>query len=91
MISFASAAVDEQTCRLVKELAESTMGARQAGVDIIDVIETANKTGGKLGALSKAIAIDAYKMPAYSTREYRDKETAEFGTRHYLNCIKSIK
>lgn len=85
------AAIDEKTCLVVKEIAEATMSARQTGVDVVDMINLANETGGKLGTLSKALAIDAYKMPSYSTKEFKDREIAEFGTRHYLNCIKNIK
>lgn len=89
--STSQAAVDEETCLMAKQIAETTMSARQAGVDIVDMINLANKTGGKLGALSKAMAIDAYNMPSYSTQEFKDREIADFGTRHYLNCIKNIK
>lgn len=81
-------AASEETCRTAKEIAESVMSARQSGVDIVNMMDIANKTGGKLGALTKKMAIDAYSFPQFSTEEYRKKGVAEFGTRHYINCIK---
>ena len=87
MISPAVAA-DEATCRMVKDLAESNMKVRQAGIDIIKVLELTDGKSGKLIELDRKLVIDAYKEIAYSTPEYQEKAVREFGTKHYLNCIK---
>lgn len=81
-------AASEETCRTAKEIAESVMSARQSGVDIVQMMDIANKTEGPLGNLTKKMTIDAYSFPQFSTDEYRKKGIAEFGTRHYINCIK---
>ena len=81
-------ATDEATCRMVKELAESNMKVRQAGVDIVKVLELTDGQSGKLVELDRKLTIDAYNEIAYSTPEYQEKAVREFGTKHYLNCIK---
>lgn len=81
-------AADEATCRMVKDLAESNMKVRQAGIDIIKVLELTDGKSGKLIELDRKLVIDAYKEIAYSTPEYQEKAVREFGTKHYLNCIK---
>lgn len=87
MISPAIAA-DEATCRMVKDLAESNMQVRQAGVDIVKVLALTDGKSGKLVELDRKLTIDAYNEIAYSTPEYQEKAVREFGTKHYLNCIK---
>lgn len=83
-------AVDKETCLVVKGLAEAVMGARQAGVDVSDMMAITTENP-KMNKLQQGLIVDAFSFPAYSTKDFREKEVREFGARHYLNCIKSTK
>lgn len=83
-------AVDKETCLAVKGLAEAVMSARQAGVDVSDMMATTTENP-KMNKLQQGLIVDAFSFPAYSTKDFREKEVREFGARHYLNCLKSTK
>jgi len=71
-------------CPSVIELAEQIMSARQAGVSMAELMEVMeNKYQQKL-------VLEAYQIPLYTTQEYRDSETTEFGNKHGVACYEAM-
>lgn len=82
--AYALSEKDRDFCATLSELARSSMGMRQVGVEIVDAMATANSDIGR------HMIIDAYSRPAYYTEEVRERAEREFATEYYIYCIKSF-
>ena len=71
-------------CPTVVELAEQIMSARQAGVSIAKMMEVMSNE------FQRKLVLEAYQVPVYTTQEYRDSETTEFGNRQGVACYEAM-
>ena len=74
-------------CAELASTAESLMQARQAGVDLVKVLEVTQRIhpGGEMDFL----VIEAWETPYYSTPSNQQREVTEFKNKIMLQCIKS--
>lgn len=70
-----------QDCKMIGDLAEKTMEARQVGVPMSKMMEIA-----KDDRLLKSIIIDAYKKPRFSTDEFQRSATVDFRADWEVAC-----
>lgn len=86
----------KQICDSVVTFSESAMQARLAGVPIksfLARLESANNGSDaavKINKIYTAVAMDAYRKPNYSTREYREEAIREFALANYLACVDAV-
>ncbi len=74
-------AAQAQDCKMIGDLAEKTMEARQVGVPMSKMMEIA-----KDDRLLKTIIIDAYKKPRFSTDEFQRSATVDFRADWEVAC-----
>lgn len=81
-------AVSENQCRDLKKMAEMIMGARLAGIDILDVIDAMDRIKEKEGThfLVMSMIESAYSEPAYNVPKLKEQAIKDFGVRYYLAC-----
>lgn len=70
-----------QDCKMIGDLAEKTMEARQVGVPMSKMMEIA-----KDDRLLKSIILDAYKKPRFSTEEFQRSATVDFRADWEVAC-----
>lgn len=70
-------------CKASSGLAESIMGARQSGVEMSKMMETATTD------LAKRLVISAFEHPRMSVEENRAEMSRDFSNDVYLECIKA--
>jgi hypothetical protein len=78
-----SAAAD--TCTEIASMAEAVMKNRQAGVDVVVMMDIANKSEVK--DIATQMIIEAYKRRAYRTEQYQLEAVREFKNEVYLICL----
>jgi len=78
------AEAEQATCKDVQDMANSIMGARQAGAPMSKLYEIAD--GNKL---LEHMVIAAYEQPQYATDEYQQKAVKRFADKYFLSCIKA--
>jgi hypothetical protein len=83
-----NARAETSFCKQVETLAESVMTARQKGVPLSKIIEIAEES--EIGDTIRAMAMEAYSGPAYSTREYQDRKIRQFTDDWYLACLRKL-
>lgn len=76
---------DKVTCEQMANVASVLMDARQKGVDIVEIVDIAKKTGVVDGMMP--IIKAAYEVPEYSTPEIQRKAVRQFRERAYLTCL----
>ena len=82
--AYALSEKDQDFCATFSELARSSMGMRQMGVEIVDAMSVSNTDIGR------HMIIDAYSRPVYYTEEMQKRAKSEFATEYYNYCIKSF-
>lgn len=81
--SLATAADDwKKRCSSMGDLAEQIMGARQDGIAMSKMIETAQ------GQLTETMIMGAYERPRYNTEANRKREIGDYRDAWYLRCVK---
>lgn len=70
-------------CKSISKLAESIMSARQNGVPMSEAMDISSDT------LVRALVEDAYKKPALSTPEFKQKLIRDFADSAYSICWKT--
>lgn len=81
----------ETGCHELGEMSKSVMLARQAGVPISKVLDTAkrNSPDPVVLQLLKAIIIEAYEKPRFDTEAIKERVISEFGNSVEVACLKS--
>lgn len=72
-----------ELCKDIGGLAKSIMQARQSGAPAHDLIEILGDDNESL----RAIVIDAYSTPMFSTDEFKNREVTKFMNKWYLGCL----
>ncbi|EPL3364292.1 hypothetical protein MW728_000512 [Acinetobacter baumannii] len=86
-----SAESHEKNCRMLMEMAEGVMEAKQNGMSLSQALNINDETQEKLKnksmhKLMQLIIIDAYKQPSYSTPSIKKEQLNEFSAKYYLGC-----
>lgn len=77
----------EGLCPLFGDIAQVVMELRQDGMIISDVMAVIPEDTKTFGSL---IVIEAYKVPHYSTQEYKDRAVVDFRNVMELLCYTSM-
>lgn len=80
-----TAPTNTQVCLQYKETAEIIMTARQQGQDIGKVLELRPDS-----ELFTAMVLQAYGQSRYQTATYQADAIREFGTAHFVACMKTL-
>jgi len=75
-------------CGNVADAAELIMEARQNGVPMRDMMETAVESGVDL---LPHLVEDAYSRPGYATERHQQKAVLDFTDQWYLGCIRAMR
>lgn len=77
------------SCEVLETLARSIMTARQDGVSMKSMVETATEGNPNEGTVkgTKMMITDAFNTPRYNSFEYRDKAINEFANKYYRVCV----
>ncbi len=88
IITSPAIAISEDQCRVMKEVAEGIMDARQAGIDILDVTDAMDSVKTKKGVdyLVKSMIKSAYLEPVYNVPKLKEQVIKDFGVSYYLAC-----
>ena len=78
---FSVQAEEEDYCESIGELATVIMQNRQKGVDLSKMLALAKDNDGV-----KAIVLDAYNSPRYSTDTYKNDAISDFSNKWVLAC-----
>ena len=73
-------------CTSYAELAQTVMGARQAGVPLAKLLETSTNVEAFSG-----LFMMAYEYPAYHSPEMQEKTISDFYASEFIACMKEIK
>lgn len=76
---------DAEVCKMFSDTAGRVMIIRQEGVDMSDIYTALD------GEMHKALVIEAYKVPRYSTKKSQRREVEEFKNKAFMGCIKIFK
>lgn len=88
----ANSITGEQICPSIGELAENIMNNRQLDLPMDKVMGIANAVEDEAAkAMTRALIMDAYTRPAFSSGEYRLRATAQFKNEMLLECYKAFK
>ena len=82
-----AAAKDTKNCDLAGKLAETIMKQRQNGRDMAEMMTMAEEFA-PLQGLWRALVIEAYGKPRFSTHEYQERAAQDFKNTVYLACYK---
>lgn len=78
----------ERFCPAIENLATQIMLARQAGVPMGTMMQTANRMDGRVKQLNIALIMKAFEGPQYSTKEFQRRAATEFASASMLKCYK---
>ena len=73
-------------CASLSETAATVMEVRQMGYPMSKLMEAAERDG----ALARALVIEAYRQPRYSSDGYKENAIKDFANEVYLQCIEII-
>lgn len=74
-------------CTSISEMAKSTMDARQQEVSMAKLMAAMKSPDESSNNFIYEVVKDAYKSPAYSSEEYRDKESRRFENKWFAFCL----
>jgi hypothetical protein len=83
-IASAQEPTGQQLCASFGDLAETIMQNRQNGVPMSKMMDATDLE------LARAIILDAYKLPRFSSEDYQEKQTADFRNEVELECYKHM-
>jgi hypothetical protein len=89
-ISFAINKEAIDTAKRVSEYAEVIMKARQNGAPIASMIDINHKQGASYAGASDlldSMTIEAYKIPQYSSPEFKKKAITDFKNKWYIKTL----
>ena len=90
LVSLAPAANASPVCNALSELAESVMQARQAGVDMSDMYQSASEgESEKINNIHRQLVRMAFSIPAYNTPEFKDREIRDFKNKAFATCVEA--
>lgn len=75
----------QDLCREMSALAETTMGARQEGVRMADLMDRTRD--GEVGDYSRALITEAYRRPRFQSDEHQQRSIVDFANEVYHACI----
>ena len=78
---FSVQAEEKHFCTSIGELATVVMQKRQEGIDLSKMLALAKDNDGV-----KAIVLDAYNSPRYSTDTYKNDAISHFSNKRVLAC-----
>ena len=79
-----------EICVSIGQLGKTIMERRQEGTDIGKMLELAQTFETQTERdITKAIIMDAYKQPQYSSQDYRDNAAIEFYNSIVVGCLQS--
>ena len=73
-------------CTASSSLARTIMKVRQNGMDLSTALEAVSDN-----EFAKAIVIDAYKKPRYSSEKYQKRAITEFGNENMIACLEAME
>ncbi len=80
----------EAICPEIANLAMTIMSARQTGVPIETLMQAADQDVEQMYEdLAKAMIMDAYSAPRYSSEEFQQQAITEFGNAVSVACYSS--
>lgn len=79
----------ESFCANVSKAAGAIMQKRQENVDISKLMATLPEEG-QVRKILKAIIIDAYNSPSYSTEKYKREAVMKFKNAVYIDCFEAM-
>ena len=82
----ATATAEETYCVAMSSVAENVMRARQAGVDIIAMVNLA-KDAGEIKDVFTLLIEEAYSRTQFNTEQNKHRGMMEFKNDFYLACI----
>lgn len=90
IFSCSTMAMSESQCRSFKKTAEMIMDSRQADVDILDLVDAADRIKEKEGTHDVVMFMieSAYSKPVYNTSKLKEQAIKDFGLIQYLTCLK---
>ncbi len=85
------AKADDDVCTAVGEMSQSILEARYAGVPLSKAIATANvATEGPIRDYIRAVVMDAYKQPAYTSRDFQRQAVLDFRNTWEVACYEAF-
>ena len=76
-------------CEAVDRLAKSIMEARQSGAALSDMLKVLDGPNNKTtGPFVRAVVMEAFEQPRYSTESMQQKTITEFANQQMLMCVK---
>lgn len=78
-------------CESAGLLAESIMEVRQAGGSLSSMMEPSDSQSPGFREIHRAMIIEAYDEPGYSSESVRQRVIADFRDRWHLLCLKDTK
>lgn len=88
LASSSASAID--LCVQMSELSETIMGARQKGVDIIQMLTVVDKMESVDPAFFKGLIVTAYETPLYHSVGGKNSAIQEFKTTVFIECYKRL-
>jgi hypothetical protein len=86
----ASETARQETCVLLERFADTVMHAKQAGLPLTEIMGLLATTKSEaLRVIGRAMTLDAYEQPDYSTQGYKDQQRTEFKTKWAVTCYKA--
>ena len=83
-------AIAADICGNLSSLAATVMRGGQAGVSMKIQMDVFNQDKFSLTkGLGRALIIEAYERPRYSTKKYQQREIENFRDKVYLRCVKT--
>ena len=80
---------DAEACKMVSQIAEKIMTARQVGVPMANAMDVMIDSPGVLGNAGKVLVEMAYEVPRFQTEEFQHREVVEFGNQAYSMCLRA--
>ena len=78
---------DYDRCKVVSSFAEAIMSARQSGVTYSKLYEITVDSKDGTAPLARLMIKGAFETSKYSTKEYQDQKSKEFGNLFFNLCI----
>lgn len=92
LLAGSAAAQDEadagEFCDSLHSLSTSLMRARQNGVSMATMMQSIR--GRASEEFLRALVIEAYEVPRYSSDEYRGRAVEDFANDQYLTCVRTM-
>lgn len=89
MVLSAPSSDDLEHCKVMSEIANAVMGARQAGVRMSKAMESASKGTDYWSTVTAMLVEEAYKEPIHSDEATKSTVADGFEDRIYASCLRT--